>query len=162
MAAKSQQSSAQYRRASGDQGLAARRHVRAVCLASKSVNLRESPLVSRSSPGCRAPRPRARLWPGAITACPPLGALILHRLSFLLVAIALALPLAGGGVDAATGGPPAVLGQVGLPPPARGGAIVEENQRPGTTAWQSAALAWEAAARGPALRDERPRPGWPG
>jgi hypothetical protein len=86
----------------------------------------------------------------------------LRRLIFWLVAIALALPLAGGAVEAASVGAPAGLGQVGLPPPSGRGPIVAENQRPGTTSWQSAALARAAAARGPRLRDERPRPGWPG
>jgi hypothetical protein len=87
---------------------------------------------------------------------------MLRRLIFWVLAVALALPLAGSGVDAAPTGPAAALGQVALPLPARRGPIVEENQRPGTTSWQSPALARAAAARGPALRDERPRPGWPG
>jgi len=83
-------------------------------------------------------------------------------LVYWLLAIALALPLLGTTVDATTGGPPSPPAQVGLPPPAQSGPIVAENQRPGTTSWQSPTLDRAAAARAPVRRTERPRSGWPG
>src|SRR5689334_14079547 len=118
-------------------------------------------MLGGTSPG-QAPLCAGLSDPVAVEAAGTAGGerRLLRRLCLCLLAIGIALSLAVSGLDGLTGGPATAQGQVGLP--TQRGPIYEENHRPGTTSWQSAALTRAAAKRAPTRRDERPQPTWPG
>jgi hypothetical protein len=70
--------------------------------------------------------------------------------------------LLASGAAPVSGGPAPPPTPLALPAPSPQSPIAAENRRPGTTSWQSPALARAAANRGPALRNETRRTGWPG